>query len=74
VLHDFPSIFEPTKGLPPQRRQDHVIHLKEGAQIATIRPYRYPHYQKAEIEKLVAEKLEAGIFNRPRVLIPVLSY
>ena len=74
MLHDFPSIFEPTKGLPPQRRQDHVIHLKEGAQIATIRPYRYPHYQKAEIEKLVAEKLEAGIFNRPRVLIPVLSY
>ena len=63
VLHDFPSIFEPPKGLPPQRRQDHAIHLKEGAQIPNIRPYRYPHYQKTEIEKLVAEMLEAGIIQ-----------
>ena len=61
VLHDFTSIFEPLEGLPPQRRQDHAIHLKEGAQIPNIRPYRYPHYQKTEVEKLVAEMLEAGI-------------
>ena len=63
VLHDFPFIFEPPEGLPPQRRQDHAIHLKEGAQIPNIRPYRYPHYQKTEVEKLVAEMLEAGIIR-----------
>ncbi|CAI8615288.1 unnamed protein product [Vicia faba] len=50
VLHDFPSIFEPPDGLPPHRRQDHAIHLKEGAQIPNIIPYRYPHYQKQKLK------------------------
>lgn len=40
---------------------DHAITLKEGTGIPNIRPYRYPHYQKMEIEKLVRELLEAGI-------------
>lgn len=63
VLYDVPSIFEPPEGLSPPRRQDNDIHLKEGAQIPNIRPYRYPHYQKTEIEKLVAKMLEAEIIR-----------
>lgn len=46
VLYDFSTIFEPPEGIPPHRRQDHAIHLKEGVQILNIRPYIYPHYQK----------------------------
>ncbi|XP_057424795.1 uncharacterized protein LOC130718278 [Lotus japonicus] len=76
ILHQFPSIFEPPEGLPPHRRQDHAIHLKEGAQIPNLRPYRYPHYQKNEIEKLVAKMLDAGIirpstspFSSPIILV-----
>ncbi|KAL9325902.1 hypothetical protein ACSQ67_006547 [Phaseolus vulgaris] len=46
--------FEEPQGLPPSR-QNHAITLKEGASIPNLRPYRYPHYQKTEIEKLVAK-------------------
>ena len=51
------------KGLPPKRDHDHSIQLVPGSQPPNIRPYRYPHIQKSEIEKMVAEMLEAGIIK-----------
>ena len=47
-------------GLPPLRGHKHQILLKEGTQTICERPYWYPFYQKFEIEKLVAELLEAS--------------
>ena len=47
-------------GLPPLRGHEHQILLKEGTQAISERPYRYPYYQKSEIEKIVHELLEAG--------------
>lgn len=35
--------------------------LKEGTLPVSVRPYRYPHFQKAEIEQLISEMLAAGI-------------
>ncbi|XP_057444004.1 uncharacterized protein LOC130736175 [Lotus japonicus] len=66
VLNQFPVLFESPTVLPPRRRHDHAIHLQEGASIPNIRSYRYPHYQKNEIEKLVTEMLDAGII-RPSI-------
>ena len=66
VLEQFEQVFHPLPGLPPTRNRDHAITLKEGADIPNIRPYRYPHYQKTEIEKLVREMLESGII-RPSI-------
>lgn len=40
--------------------------MKEGAEIPNIRPYRYPHYQKTEIEKLVDDMLKSGVI-RPNI-------
>ncbi|XP_057458944.1 uncharacterized protein LOC130749580 [Lotus japonicus] len=60
VLAKFDSVFQDLQGLPPRRRHDHAIQLKEGADIPNLRPYKCPHYQKNEIEKLVAEMLEGG--------------
>jgi len=37
-----------------------IIILKEGTQPICKRPYRYPYYQKIEIEKIVKELLEVG--------------
>jgi len=37
--------------------------LKENSEIPNIRPYIYPHYQKAEFEKIIAEMLQTGIIR-----------
>ena len=45
ILGDMP------KGIPPKRDHDHSIQLVLGSHPQNIRPYRYPHIQKNEIEK-----------------------
>lgn len=40
--------------------------MKEGVEIPNLRPYKYPHYQKTEIERLVSKMLEVGII-RPSI-------
>jgi hypothetical protein len=50
-------------GLPPVREHDHAIPLKPYANIPNLRPYRYPYYQKNEIEKIVKEMMQAGIIR-----------
>ncbi|MCH90639.1 RNA-directed DNA polymerase (Reverse transcriptase), partial [Trifolium medium] len=45
------DVFQEPKGLPPKRTKEHVITLKEGEGAVNVRPYRYPHHHKNEIEK-----------------------
>lgn len=66
ILTSYTEVFKEPQGLPPSRRHDHAIVLKEGANIPNLRPYRYPHYQKNEIEKLVDDMLNSGVI-RPSV-------
>ena len=49
-----------------KREIDHAINLKEGAAIPHVRPYRYPYFQKNEIETIIEEMLSAGII-RPSI-------
>ena len=56
-------MFETPKGLPPIHDHDHAIHLILGSVPPNIRPYRYPYFQKSEIERMIAEMLEAGIIQ-----------
>jgi len=49
--------------LPPPRDQDHVITLLPHTAPIKVHPYRYPHSQKAEIEKLVAAMLAWGVIQ-----------
>ena len=51
------------KGLPPKSDHDYAIQLVLGSHPPNIKPYRYPHIQKCEIEKIVEEMLEAGIIR-----------
>src|SRR5277367_4527451 len=63
VLDNHSKVFETPKGLPPMRDHDHAIHLIPRSVPPNIRPYRYPYVQKSEIERMVAEMLEAGIIQ-----------
>ncbi|KAJ9562283.1 hypothetical protein OSB04_007443 [Centaurea solstitialis] len=63
VLDEYGQIFNWPEELPPRREKEHAITLKEGTEAVNVRPYRYPHYQKNEIEKLVKEMLEAKIIR-----------
>ncbi|KAI5422882.1 hypothetical protein KIW84_046056 [Lathyrus oleraceus] len=63
VLSEFEEVFQEPKGVPSSRRQKHVIVLKEGVNIPNIKPYRYPHYQKNETERLVDDMLKSGVIG-----------
>ncbi|MCH85650.1 enzymatic polyprotein, partial [Trifolium medium] len=76
ILYNYRNIFTSPNGLPPQRLQDHTIPLKEGSNPIKVKPYRYPHSQKEQIEKMVIEMLDQGIiqpsnspFSSPIVLV-----
>lgn len=60
LLDQFLEVQVAVKGLPPRRTQDHAVEIKPNAQPPNIRPYRYPHSQKEEIERMVREMLSAG--------------
>jgi hypothetical protein len=53
ILQQFSNVFQEPTELPPPRQHDYQIPLLEGAQPVSVRPYRYPFYQKTEIEKIV---------------------
>ncbi|XP_027172283.1 uncharacterized protein LOC113771935 [Coffea eugenioides] len=63
VLEEFSGVFQEPTQLPPNRSLDHQIPLKPGAQAFKMKPYRYPHSQKAEIERQIADMLKAGIIK-----------
>lgn len=57
LLQKYAAVFQEPKLLPPPRQHDHSIPLVEGTQPVSVRPYRYPFYQKEEIERIVKELL-----------------
>ncbi|CAN6458169.1 unnamed protein product [Victoria cruziana] len=63
ILDQYEAVFKEPKGLPPKRSHDHKIHLTNGSQPVSVRPYRYGHAQKTEIERLVAEMFGSGIIR-----------
>jgi len=60
LLETFSDIFEKPQGLPISRTCDHRIRLHNNTEPVAVRPYRYPHLLKDEIEKQCAEMLQNG--------------
>lgn len=76
LLRSYASVFDTPTSLPPPQAQDHFIPLMEDSVPVKVKPYRYPHSQKEEIEKLVAGILQEGIiqpskspFSSPIILV-----
>ena len=63
LLHTYKEVFSIPHALPPNRSHDHSITLLPNAPPIKVRPYRYPHSQKSEIEKIVADMLQEGIIQ-----------
>ncbi|XP_017413041.2 uncharacterized protein LOC108324610 [Vigna angularis] len=63
ILSDFEGVFREPQGLPPERKVDRRIPLKEGTEPISVRPYRYPHLMKTEIERQVEEMLKLGVIR-----------
>ena len=63
LLQQYKTLFSPHTGLPPHRLIDHKIHLLPTSKPVNVRPYRYPHFQKKKMKKLVKEMLEHGIIK-----------
>ena len=59
----YAELFQEPNHLPPQREIEHRIHLKEGTDTVNVRPYRYAHFQKEEIERQVQEMLQIGLIR-----------
>lgn len=61
ILREFEDVFEEPHGLPPPREHDNGITLLPGTKSISVRPYRYPHYQKNVNEKMVHDMLKSGL-------------
>ncbi|CAM8969092.1 unnamed protein product [Rhodiola kirilowii] len=65
VLARYAQVFGEPQSLPPSRTCDHKITLTSGAEPVSVRPYRYPRYQKLEMERLIETMLKEGLI-RPK--------
>jgi hypothetical protein len=73
---EFARLFVEPQGLPPRRHLSHRIRLKPGTGAVAVRPYRYAHAQKDELERQCDDMLRLGIirpsssaFSSPALLI-----
>ncbi|GAU25204.1 hypothetical protein TSUD_151040 [Trifolium subterraneum] len=76
LLHNYQEVFKTPNGLPPTRAHNHSIPLLEGSNPVKVKPYRYPHSQKTQIEHMVQDMLQQGIiqpstspFSSPIILV-----
>ena len=67
LLLNYEKIFEEPQGLPPTRSREHAITLTQGSDPVSVRPFRYPHPQKEEIEKQVTAMLKVASYRRALV-------
>jgi hypothetical protein len=51
LLNAYADIFAELRGLPPQRRHDHRIHLLLGTALVAVQSHRYPQLLKDEVER-----------------------
>lgn len=63
LLTQFQQLFHTPSSLPPPRQIVHHINLLPNTAPINVRPYRYPQFQKSEIEKQVSELLSSGLIQ-----------
>ncbi len=76
LVDTFQDLFVEPHGMPPGRHLCHRIRLEHGISAVAVRPYRYAHVQKDELERQCDEMLQQGVirpsssaFSSPALLI-----
>jgi hypothetical protein len=76
LLAQFTSVFASSPGLPSSHHHNHYIHLLPDTVPVAVKPYRYMHHQKGELERQCADMLHQRIiqpsslsFSAPVLLI-----
>ena len=68
LLQRYAHLFQPPTRLPPPRQVVHRITLQPSTAPVSVRPYRYPYFQKNEIEQQVSDLLSAGLIRPCTIL------
>ncbi|KAK2407034.1 hypothetical protein QL285_042695 [Trifolium repens] len=63
LIKQFATLFVEPQSLPPPRHTDHHIPISTNSDPINIRPYRYPQFQKHEIEQQIQHMLSQGIIQ-----------
>jgi hypothetical protein len=63
LLLCYEGLFATPTGLPPQRSRCHQIRLLPGTPSVVVRPYRYAHGQKAELERQCIDFLRQWVIR-----------
>lgn len=63
LLEKYSAIFTEPRSLPSERACNHKIILSQGTDPIAVRPYRYPHTHKDEIERQCEDMLARGIIR-----------
>lgn len=63
MLEKYEEILAEPSELPPDPKTNHNITLVAGLQPVNVHPYRYPHYQKNEIENMTNEMLHQRLIH-----------
>lgn len=63
LLERFTYLFQEPNTPPPSHNISYKINLLRNAPPINMRPYRYPHIQKDEIERLFQKMLSIGIIR-----------
>lgn len=63
LLQQYAEVLMKPKELPPNHSCDHKIPTQSGLNPISVKPYRYPYFQKVEIERLIYEMLAIGIIH-----------
>lgn len=63
LLKQYANLIKTPKGLPLKRAVDQRIITLSDRRPINVRPYKYSHVQKEEIEKLVIEMLHVGMIR-----------
>jgi hypothetical protein len=61
LLLEFTSLFQEPSGLSPHQNRTHHIHLLPSMTSIAVRPYRYAHLQKVELERQSVAMRHSGI-------------